>query len=45
MSLVTLARNAGYAFGENRLTLVAVIILALLVLCALFGPCSRPTIR
>src|SRR5258705_285096 len=35
MSLVTLARNTGYAFGENRLTLVAVIILALLALCVL----------
>ena len=32
MSLITLARNTGYAFGENRLTLVAVIILALLAL-------------
>ena len=42
MSLVTLARNTGYAFGENRLTLVAAIILALLTLCALFGPSITP---
>src|SRR5712672_716306 len=42
MSLVTLARNTGYAFGENRLTLVAVIILALLALCAIFGPYIAP---
>src|SRR3981189_1409012 len=42
MSLITLARNTGYAFGENRLTLVAVIILALLALCAIFGPSIAP---
>jgi peptide/nickel transport system permease protein len=42
MSLITLARNTGYAFGENRLTLVAVIILALLALCAIFGPYIAP---
>ena len=42
MSLITLTRNAGYAFGENRLTLVAVIILALLALCAIFGPYIAP---
>jgi peptide/nickel transport system permease protein len=42
MSLVTLARNTGYAFGENRLTLVAAIILALLALCAIFGPSIAP---
>jgi peptide/nickel transport system permease protein len=42
MSLVTLARNTGYAFGENRLTLAAAIILALLALCALFGPSIAP---
>src|SRR3981189_2193275 len=34
MSLVTLARNTGYAFGENRL--------ALLALCAIFGPSIAP---
>src|ERR1700719_1697186 len=42
MSFVALARNTGYAFGENRLTLAAVLILALLVLCALFGPTIAP---
>src|ERR1700723_2580780 len=42
MSLIVLARNTGYAFGENRLTLAAAIILALLVLCALFGPSLAP---
>ncbi len=36
------ARNAAHAFGENRLTLVAVVILALLVLCAIFGPSLAP---
>src|SRR5450432_1296703 len=34
MSLITLTRNAGYAFGENRLALVA--------LCAIFGPSIAP---
>jgi len=34
--------NAAHAFGENRLTLIAVVILALLVLCALFGPLLAP---
>ncbi len=42
MSMATLARNAGHAFGENRLTLVAVAILALLVFCAVFGPLVAP---
>jgi ABC-type dipeptide/oligopeptide/nickel transport system permease subunit len=42
MSLATLARNTGYAFGENRLTLTAAIILALLALCAIFGPSIAP---
>ena len=42
MSLATLARNTGYAFGENRLTLAAAIILTLLALCALFGPSIAP---
>ncbi|MBX3623817.1 MAG: ABC transporter permease [Rhizobacter sp.] len=37
-----LARNTGYVFGENRLTLVAVVILALLLLCAAFGPALAP---
>jgi len=35
-------RNVGHAFGENRLTLVAVAILLLLVLCALFGNVLAP---
>jgi peptide/nickel transport system permease protein len=38
----TLARNAAHAFGENRLTLVAVIILAFLIVCAIFGPALAP---
>jgi len=38
----TFARNAVYAFGENRLTLLAVIILAFLVVCAIFGPALAP---
>ncbi len=42
MSFSTLARNTGYAFGENRLTLVASIILGVLVLCALLGPSIAP---
>jgi peptide/nickel transport system permease protein len=42
MTTATLARNAAYAFGENRLTLVAVIILAFLVVCAIFGPALAP---
>ena len=42
MSLTTFARNTGYAFGENRLTLVASMILGLLVLCALLGPSIAP---
>src|ERR1700733_9199364 len=42
MSLATFARNTGYAFGENRLTLVAVVILALLLLSALLGPTLAP---
>jgi peptide/nickel transport system permease protein len=37
MSTTTLTRNIGHAFGENRLTLVAVAILVLLLLCAVFG--------
>src|SRR3954465_13665105 len=42
MSMITLARNTGYAFGENRLTMVAAIILALLALCAILGPYIAP---
>jgi peptide/nickel transport system permease protein len=38
----TLTRNVAHAFGENRLTLVAVAILLLLVLCALFGNLLAP---
>jgi peptide/nickel transport system permease protein len=40
--LTLLARNTRYAFGENRLTLVAVVILAILLLCAAFGPALAP---
>ena len=42
MSAATLARNAGYAFGENRLTLVAVAILVGLLFCAAFGAALAP---
>jgi peptide/nickel transport system permease protein len=42
MGTATLAQHARYAFGENRLTLVAVLILGLLLLCALFGPLVAP---
>ncbi len=42
MSVATLARNTSHAFGENRLTLVAVLILAVLMLCALLGPTLAP---
>jgi peptide/nickel transport system permease protein len=42
MTAATLARNAAYAFGENRMTLVAVVILAFLVVCAIFGPALAP---
>jgi len=42
MATSSFALNAAHAFGENRLTLVAVVILALLVLCALFGPLLAP---
>jgi peptide/nickel transport system permease protein len=42
MSLVTLARNTGYAFGENRLTLIAVAMLAVLAVCAVLGPFLAP---
>jgi peptide/nickel transport system permease protein len=42
MDIAVLARNTGHAFGENRLTLVAALILAFLVLCALFGPYLVP---
>ena len=42
MSVLALARNTRHAFGENRLTLAATIVLALLVLCALVGPWIAP---
>ncbi len=38
----TLGRNIVHAFGENRLTLVAVGILLLLLLCAMFGQSLAP---
>jgi len=38
----TFTRNVAHAFGENRLTLVAVVILAMLVLCAISGPSLAP---
>src|ERR1700760_4699590 len=42
MSFVSLARNTRYAFGENRLTLIAVAMLALMVVCAVLGPILAP---
>ena len=42
MTMVALVRDTRHAFGENRLTLLAVIILALLIVCALFGPWIAP---
>ncbi len=42
MRATTLTRNIGHAFGENRLTLVAVAILLLLLLCAAFGTVLAP---
>ena len=38
----TLTHNIGHAFGENRLTLAAVAILAMLLLCAAFGGALAP---
>ncbi len=42
MRTAALARNVGHAFGENRLTLVAVVILLVLLLCAAFGHALAP---
>ena len=42
MRTATLTRNIGHAFGENRLTLVAVAILVLLLVCAAFGQYLAP---
>src|ERR1700748_191790 len=42
MSMITLARNAGHAFGDNRVTLVAACILVLLVAIAVIGPSIVP---
>ena len=42
MNATTLTRNIGHAFGENRLTLVAVAILLVLLLCAAFGSVLAP---
>ena len=42
MRAATLTRNIGHAFGENRLTLVAVVILLLLLVCAAFGDALAP---
>jgi peptide/nickel transport system permease protein len=42
MSATTMLRDVRYTMSENRLTLVAVIIFALLVLCALIGPDIAP---
>jgi peptide/nickel transport system permease protein len=42
MHAAALTRNIGHAFGENRLTLAAVALLLLLLLCAAFGPPLAP---
>jgi peptide/nickel transport system permease protein len=42
MRSASLARNIAHAFGENRLTLVAVAVLALLLVCAAFGHWLAP---
>ena len=42
MQLALAARNARHLFGENRLTLMAALILAVLVVCAVFGPVLVP---
>ncbi|MEO8154533.1 MAG: ABC transporter permease [Rhizobacter sp.] len=42
MELALLARNTRYAFSENRLTLVAVVILGLLLVCAALGSWLAP---
>jgi peptide/nickel transport system permease protein len=42
MELAQFGRNASLVFGENRLTLIAVVILALLLLCAIIGPALAP---
>lgn len=41
-ALRTFARNLRYAFAQNKLTLVAVVILVLLVVLAIFGPLIAP---
>lgn len=42
MTPTLLAQNMRHAFAQNKLTLVAVAILALLLLCAAFGPWLAP---
>ncbi len=42
MSFATLASNTRYAFGENRLTLIAVAMLAVMAICAVLGPVLAP---
>jgi len=42
MSLATFARNTRHSFAENHLTLAAVILLFVLLLCALFGQALAP---
>ena len=42
MSFATLASNTRYAFGENRLTLIAVAMLAVMAVCAVLGPILAP---
>jgi peptide/nickel transport system permease protein len=42
VSFATLANNTRYAFGENRLTLIAVAMLAVMAVCATLGPALAP---
>ena len=41
-SLALVAQNTRYAFAQNKLTLVAILILALLIFLAIFGPWIAP---
>ena len=42
MSAATMLRSTGYALGENRLTLVAAGIFAIMLICASIGPALVP---
>jgi peptide/nickel transport system permease protein len=45
MSFATLASNTRYAFGENRLTLIAAAMLAVMAICAVLVRFLRLTTR